>query len=74
MYRAIITPKETKLTIDLPEELIGKPVEVLAFELLKTEQGQQRKKPSAEEIDLFYKKYQIDMSNFRFNRDEANER
>ena len=74
MYRAIITPKETKLTIDLPEELIGKPVEVLAFELLKTEQVPQRKKPSAEEIDLFYKKYQIDMSNFRFNRDEANER
>ncbi len=73
MYRAIITPKETKLTIDLPNELVGKPVEVLAFELLKTEQGQ-RKKPTAEEIKLFYKKYQIDMSNFRFNRDEANER
>lgn len=35
MYRAIITPKQTKLTIDLPEEMVGKPVEVLAFEIEK---------------------------------------
>jgi hypothetical protein len=73
MYRAIITPKETKLTIELPLDFVGKPVEVLAFELLKPEQAY-RKKPSVEEIKLFYKKYQIDMSGYRFNRDEANER
>lgn len=72
MYRAIITPKETTLTIELPEQLVGKPVEVLAFELEKTQQP--RKKPSAEEINLFYASYQIDMSGYKFNRDEANER
>ena len=73
MYRAIITPKETTLTIELPEQLVGKAVEVLAFELEKSQQ-QPRKKPSAEEINLFYASYQIDMSGYKFNRDEANER
>ena len=72
MYRAIITPTETSLTIKLPEELVGKPVEVLAFELEKSPPA--RKKPSAEEINSFYDKYQIDMTGFKFSRDEANER
>ena len=72
MYRAIITPKQTKLTIDLPEEMVGKAVEVLAFEIEKSPPP--RKKPSAEEINSFYDKCQIDMTGFKFNREEANER
>jgi hypothetical protein len=74
MFRAIITPTETKLTIDLPEELVGRKVEVIAFDILKTEQVHLRKKPSAKEINSFYGTYQVDMTDFKFNRDEANER
>jgi hypothetical protein len=33
MYRVIIMPKESKFLIELPEALIGKPLEVLAFEM-----------------------------------------
>jgi hypothetical protein len=74
MYRAIITPKETTLTIELPEQLVGKSVEVIAFEIDKTEGSDLRKKPSVEEINSFYSTYQVDMAGFKFNRDEANER
>jgi hypothetical protein len=71
MYRAIITPKETTLTIELPDQLVGKSVEVIAFEI---ENQSLRKKPTKKEINLFYATYQVDMKGFKFNRDEANER
>ncbi len=74
MYRAIITPTQTSLTIELPEDLVGKPVEVLAFNIQKSDVLADRKKPSIEEIKKFYAAYQVDMSGFKFNRDEANER
>jgi hypothetical protein len=74
MYRAILTPTETTLTIELPKELIGKSVEVIAFELEKQALEMPRKKISAEEITSFYQDYQADMSGYKFNRDEANER
>lgn len=31
-------------------------------------------KPTVEDIKLFYADFQVDMSDYRFNRDEANER
>ena len=74
MFRTILTPKVKSLTIELPQELIGKPVEILAFEITKTTSQQTRNKPSAAEISAFYEKFQINMSGFRFNREEANER
>jgi hypothetical protein len=72
MYRAIIIPKESKFLIELPEALIGKPVEVLAFEieppkdLISEEQWKK--------AILFWDAHAVDMSNFKFNREEANER
>ena len=70
MYRAIITPKEPRLTIELPQEMVGKLVEVQAFDI----QPDKSRKPTATEIKSFYTSYQVDMSGFKFNRDEANER
>jgi hypothetical protein len=74
MYRAIITPKETKVTIELPQEMVGKPVEVIAFDIQKSGPFEPREKPTREEINRFYKTYNVDMTGFKFNRDEANER
>lgn len=70
MYRAIITPKQTKLTIDLPEEMVGKPVEVLAFEIQKNAETIVKPEDSAdskhkkiyEEAVKFYKANSIDFS------------
>jgi hypothetical protein len=73
MYRAIVTPKETKLTIDLPEEMVGKEVEVLAFELGQAEKNVVKMK-SLEEAFAFWDSMAVDMSNFKFDREEANER
>ncbi len=82
MYRSIITPKETKLTIELPYEMVGKAVEVLAFEIEKKETPTEkpedlpvgRRKRTFEEAIAFWDSMAVDMSNFKFNREEANER
>lgn len=72
MYRSIVVPKENKLTIELPDQLVGKEVEVLAFEIDKDQPLSG--KPSIDEIRSFYRTYQVDMTGFKFDRDEANER
>jgi hypothetical protein len=72
MFRTIITPKESKLWIDLPEALVGKSVEVLAFEIEPTKdfiEDEQWKRAVS-----FWDAHAVDMSNFKFNREEANER
>ena len=74
MFRAIITPNQTSLTIELPQELVGKPVEVLAVEIDKLGSALPKTKPTPEEIASFYDQFQVDMTGFKFNRDEANER
>ncbi|MBY0435399.1 MAG: hypothetical protein K2U26_14940 [Cyclobacteriaceae bacterium] len=78
MYRAIITPKETTLTIELPEQMVGKPVEVLAFEIEKNGDSisltSGKRKRTFEEAIALWDSMAVDMSNFKFNREEANER
>ncbi len=82
MYRSIITPKETKLTIELPQDMVGKPVEVLAFEIEKNAETtvdqddltKKRTKRTFAEAIALWDSMAVDMSNFKFNREEANER
>ncbi|MBC7922753.1 MAG: hypothetical protein H7Z75_16865 [Ferruginibacter sp.] len=70
MYREILIPTDTKLTIELPSEWVGKPIEVLAF-AIELNQPEMAQSPEAFE---FWKQHSIDLSGFRFNRDDANER
>ena len=37
MFRQIITPKNTQLLLQLPEEFVGHPVEVIAFQVEQVE-------------------------------------
>ena len=74
IYRSIITPVTPAVTIHLPSELVGKHVEVLAFEIEKKQPNISLKKPDHDEIKAFYQTYQVDMNGFKFNRTEANER
>lgn len=69
MYREIITPSHTKLTIELPIELVGKQVEIIAFSI-ESEENSQGKADAFK----FWEKHSIDMSSFKFDRGEANER
>jgi len=69
MYREIIIPTHTKQTIEFPKEFIGKQVEIIAFPI----EGNESNQPDNNDAYSFWKKHSIDMSNFKFDRSEANE-
>lgn len=71
LIREIIFPTESTYTLHLPEEMIGKQVEIIAFEIEKTPEA----KPSdkMERLEKSLAGLKIDLSNFKFNRDEAND-
>jgi hypothetical protein len=73
LLREIITPTNPIVTMRLPDEMVGKTVELIAFEIesnkplsvLSKEQRLQR-------IDELTLSSLVDLSNFTFNRDDAN--
>jgi hypothetical protein len=77
MYRKIFTPSEQNSSIPftIPQEWYGRPIEIIAFPVGAAELPQQvsveqsRRKKREELLD----KYLIDLSGFKFNRDEAND-
>jgi hypothetical protein len=70
MYREIIIRTGMKQTVEFPEEFVGKQVEIIAFPLEEKETNQTK----TEQAFNFWRKHSIDMSNFKFDRNEANER
>jgi hypothetical protein len=77
MTTQIIEPKTSvyNFQMEIPKELIGKKVAV-SFEQkeIKEEAVKVSKENARAELDKFYDAIQLDFSNFKFNRDEANER
>ncbi len=69
MIRTIITADGNDLTLTLPDEFIGKQVEVLAF-VIEEAREESDKKVSFTVLNV---PDEI-KNNYRFNRDEANER
>lgn len=79
MFREILVAQGNSLTLDLPNELVGKQIEVLAFELKEPVKPEVKKALSEEEIArrmteirAIVAPHRIDLSNFKFDRDEAN--
>ncbi|HET7361464.1 MAG TPA: hypothetical protein VFI78_05985 [Salinimicrobium sp.] len=70
MYREIIIPTKKRQTIEFPEEFIGKQVEIIIFPIEEKETNLSK----TEKAFKFWKKHRFDMSNFKFDRLEANER
>lgn len=71
MYTKTITPKTTSVTIELPEDYVGKEIKVTAYVERKEKPARVR---SLEEIRERYSRFpRIDMSKFKFDRDEAND-
>lgn len=71
LIREIIYPTENNYTLRLPDEMIGKQVEVIAFEI-----GKMSPKVVSDKMERLSKSLdnlKIDLSNFKFNRDEAND-
>lgn len=77
MIRKILVPQERKLVLELPEEFIGKEVEVLAFELRKKDDDIDPSAMTKEQRIAHLKKklepFTTDMSEFKFDRNEAND-
>ena len=69
MIRTIITPNKQTISFDIPEDYVGKQIEVIAFakdEGLAVEKAAKKK--------VTFTALSIDTRGFKFNRDEANER
>lgn len=71
MLREIITPTEPSFTMRLPQEMIGKTVEVIAFEI-NTPDVVMDKVQRLKEIEDLTKTTLVDLSGFKFDRDQAN--
>ena len=74
MLREIITPQNPVVTVRLPDEMVGKTIEVIAFEIdseiAKTDSS--TKEERLKRIEELTASSLVDLSNFKFNRDEAN--
>ncbi|MFP4093143.1 MAG: hypothetical protein ACLFUB_01570 [Cyclobacteriaceae bacterium] len=77
MIRKIFIPQERKLVLELPEAFIGKEVEVLAFEVSQKSDDVDPSNMTKEERIAHLKKelkpFTVNMSGFKFDRDEAND-
>ncbi len=73
MFRKIFKAESKKdLLVELPAEYLNKQVEVIAFQV--DEEDFFVKKQQAKEAIDFFNTIQADMSDFKFDRDEANAR
>ncbi|MEO6852168.1 MAG: hypothetical protein ABI203_03335 [Mucilaginibacter sp.] len=67
MIREVIIPDKNKISVSVPDDYIGKAIEVIAFALDESSMNVKTPTPT-------FNALKIDTVNFRFNRDEANER
>lgn len=76
MYRKVFVAENANdLNVTLPLSYLHKGVEVIAFEVdSDSDTSDSQKRNASVAAVQFFKSIQIDMSNFRFDRDEANER
>lgn len=74
MLREIITPQSPVVTVRLPDEMVGKTVEVIAFEILPEEPQRisATRQQRLEQIEALTATSLTDLSHFKFDRDEAN--
>jgi len=72
MLREIITPKKASITVRIPEEMVGKTVEVIAFEI-ENKSLVPTKAQRLLDIEELTKTSLVDLSNFKFDRDKAND-
>jgi len=72
LLREIIKPTKASFTMRLPEEMIGKTVEVIAFDI---NEGKSiaNKAQRLLEIEELTKSSLVDLSGFKFDRDRAND-
>lgn len=84
LIRKIIIPTSTRLEIDLPIEYIGKKIAYLVFDVEReeaepslkieyTDNEDDEKPTTIEALEIMLEPFQVDMRNFKFDRDKAND-
>lgn len=68
MVRTVIRPDKASISFDIPEQYIGKEIEVIAFEKNAAEETKTVKRKS-----VTFDAVSIDTRGYKFNREEANE-
>jgi len=72
MFTQTIVPKSNKITIRLPDNFVGEAVRLIAL-VEKTEEPEIAE-PASDAVSSRYAKYpRVDLSTFKFDRDEAND-
>ncbi|MDI3318286.1 hypothetical protein [Pinibacter soli] len=69
MIRTTIRPNQQVISFQIPQDYVGKEIEIIAF---AKEEGKQRSDDIQKE--LTFNAISLDTRGFKFNRDEANER
>lgn len=69
MIRTVFKADKNIVTLPLPDNFIGKQVEVIAFTVDEGKQAIENKKK-----EVSFNAVKLDTRGFKFNRDEANER
>ena len=74
MLRQIITSSEQTFTLRFPNDMVGKTLEVIAFEIEETpvQKSTADKAERVKAIENITKQSLVDLSTFKFNRAEAN--
>ena len=78
MIREIIKPERNTYLLQLPDEMVGKTVEVIAFEIeekkpnLPQENAEQLRGEMDEILSKYNRHPKITHEGFKFDRDEAN--
>lgn len=70
LIREIIVPTSNTYVLNLPDKLIGKRVEVIAFEI--EEKPVSNREENIKAFNESLANLKTDLSNFKFNRDDAN--
>ena len=69
MIRTVVTADKNSITLSLPDNYIGRQVEVIAFVIDEVNETIKSKKKK-----VSFNAIKLDTRGFKFNRDEANER
>jgi hypothetical protein len=77
MYRQVFTPTERNNTIVMPREWYGKEIEIIAFPIMESSRKAETgvipfREQRLQEIRAITNDIHVNLRNFKFNRDEAN--
>jgi len=69
MIHTTITPNKQTISFDIPRDYVGKQIEVIAF---AKGEGFTKEQPTQKKVSFTV--LHVDNKDYKFNRDEANER